>query len=222
MMNCIMRTLCAPTGTFSTPFRALLVSALLMGLSGCSTLRKIIPPSSTTTTPGGVILTQAGDAAKPATVSTETQTKTVPLPAGTNIVFDEKLGTVTLQLSKDSALTETTKAETATAPQAFTPPAPPTPTELAAGANKARTWYFSAGLGLLGLLFIYRTHIKAGVICFAGAVAYPIVQNLIDDASAHLVLVAAIAGAVALFWAWHLIQDQQATTLPQPAAITTK
>lgn len=209
-----MRTLCAAPAWVSIPFRVLLLSALLSGASGCSTLRKVISPSSASTTPGGVTLTQTGDAVKPATVSTETETKTVPLPAGTDVIFDEKLDTVTLRLSKDSTLLSSKKTELATGPQAFTPPAPPTPAELATGANKSRTWYFSAGLAVLGALFIYRTHIKAGVICFAGAVAYPIVQNLIDDASAHLVLVACVAVAIALFWAWHLIQDQQPPAPP--------
>lgn len=209
-----MRTLCADLGLGSITFRVLLVSALLMGASGCSTLHRVISPSSTTTTPGGMTLTQTGDAAKPASVSTTTEAKTVPLPAGTNIVFDEKLNTVTLQLSQPTTLKTETKTEVATAPQAFTPPAPPTPVQVAAG--RAQAWFWvglvvGVAVGLFGLVRDWDFVMYGGG-AVAGACAFAIFVE------AHPLVFVVIGIGVALKFAgpyfWHMYVKPTAAPAP--------
>lgn len=127
----------------------------MLVLAGCMTARKAISPIAKLVTPSGATVSQTGDAKTPAKVETNTSTRTVPLPAGTRIVFDEKLGTVTLQLSQDSTLRTQTTIEKAEAPQAFTPPAPPTPQEEVAG--KVHGWFWvglviGVAAGLFGLV----------------------------------------------------------------------
>lgn len=99
-------------------------------LSGCSTgslfhLPKM--PKLTVTSPSGQVMTQTGDAAVPAHVSTVTTGSQVQVPAGSNMVFDQTLGTWSIKFGLPSTVTASTKVETVDGPKAFTPAAPPTP-----------------------------------------------------------------------------------------------
>lgn len=188
-------------------FRALIIFLFALCLGACSLLPKKLaqPPAATITLPSGAAVTQTGDAQKPASVSTDTTTTTLPLPAGTEFVFDQKLpGVVTLRLSHDSALTTETKTEKAEAPQAFTPPAPPGPVELAAG--KARLFYggglvVGLALGLFGLVRGWDMIMYGG-----GAVAAAC--GFAIFAQSHPVLIGIIGAGAALAVAgpalWHL------------------
>lgn len=124
-------------------------------LAACASLPKVKAPTATITTPAGASVTQTGDAQAPARLDTATESRRVPLPAGSAIVFDEKLGTTTISLSRDVVLTSEARTESAQAPQAFTPPKPPTASEQADA--RATLWYrlgLAAGLvaGIFGLV----------------------------------------------------------------------
>lgn len=143
-------------------------------LSGCATFRKAVAPRATLSLSGGGKLEQSGDAQVPAKLAVSTSTNTLPLPSGSDLVFDQKLGTLTLRLSHDSTLKTETREEKAEAPQAFTPPAPPTPKEEASG--RMHIW-FSIGLvigvaaGLFGLVRGWDMVMYGGA-CVAGACAF--------------------------------------------------
>lgn len=108
-------------------------------LCSCSLNRKTQSPTATVTTPTGTVLTQTGDAATPASVSTKTATQTIVVPAQSVVWQNDQTGQLQYRLAKDSVMTAVTKTEEAKAPQAFTPPAPPTPGEEADA--KAKFWY---------------------------------------------------------------------------------
>jgi hypothetical protein len=127
-------------------FRPLLFALAILCLpTGCALSRSVVKAPAATTRAGDATVTQSGYASTPATAASDTQSATVPIPAGSHVVFNEKLGTLGVTLSTDSTLTLTTRRDTVTGPQAFTPPAPPTPADEAKG--KAALWL---RLGMVG------------------------------------------------------------------------
>lgn len=168
--------------------------------------------------PDGTV-TQSGDAQVPGTVTKGKTQTDVTLPAGTILTFNESLGTVSITLSGNSRLTQSGERVEAKGPTAFTPPAPPTPQDLAKGDNVKKNWWFSAIAFLAGGFLIYRTHIKAGVILIAGAIAYPLLQSFISELESRAVLIGCVLIGGTLFWAWHLMNDKkiasQQSTTPQ-------
>lgn len=116
---------------------------ILLLLAGCSLVPGLHtrPPAATITLPSGAQLGQSGDAQKPASVATAATVTTIPLPSSSLVILDEKKpGIVTLQLAAQSELKTETRSEKAEAPQAFTPPAPPTPVEISAG--RVSVWFW--------------------------------------------------------------------------------
>lgn len=136
----------------------------MLALAGCSLIHKVTDPKATITAPSGAVLTQTGAAQVPAKIDTDTTKTTVPIPAGTEIIVDRSQlpgvqwqdgkvsGPLTLRLARDTVLTSETRSEHATAPQAFTPPAPPTPGQLADA--KASGWFW-AGLVAGGAVALF-------------------------------------------------------------------
>lgn len=117
--------------------------------SGCALVKRTAKSPAATTTAGDATVSQTGDAAIPAKAWSVTNAASVPLPSGSEITFNEKLGTLSVKLSGETILTTTHRTDHATGPQAFTPPAPPTPSDEAKG--KAVLWLrlgLVAGLAL--------------------------------------------------------------------------
>lgn len=190
---------------------------LLVGVSGCSSLRRhATPPKAAIALTGGASIQQSGDAQVPAKLAVTSSARSLPLPAGSDIIFDEKLGTFTLHLSHESTLKTETREEKAEAPQAFTPPAPPTPADEAAG--KLHVWY---GIGLVvgiaaGLFGLVRgwNMVMYGGACVAGgcALALFVQQNPLVFVLIGVGLLLKIAGPVL----WHTV----AKKLPPDAPAT--
>ncbi len=177
---------------------------------GCSTVKPPKPPAATVTMPSGAQLEQTGAAEVPATVTTATEIRSVPLPAGTALVFDEKAGTVTVKLSRDSNLTETITSERAEAPRAFTPSAPPTAAQLAQ-ADGVRWFYAAALLGVVAAgLLVWRGHILAAVLVGAGSAALPILARFYSSAVALPLAAGLVCAGVAVFAAWHILNRRHA------------
>lgn len=135
---------------------------LCLALSGCSSA----PVAKVKA--GLAAVAQRGAAEVPARAEVATSRATLPLPAGTRVevappapkaqpdsAFISQNLPVALTLPSPSVLTVETSAERASAPQAFTPPPPPSPSDLAAGRT---VWVFRiaifAGIvaGLFGLV----------------------------------------------------------------------
>lgn len=112
--------------------KAFVLVLAVFGLAACKHFR---PPAAAVHA-GSTGLQQTGAALVPAKAETITTRATIPLPAGTEF-------RVVPVMPADSALAFTlpssvpieveTTAERVTGPQAFTPPAPPTPAQEAAG-----------------------------------------------------------------------------------------
>jgi hypothetical protein len=104
--------------------------ALLLLLTGCknSPVRHIAESPTVSATPsGGVILT--GDAQSPAKVNTAQTTSTLKLPEASTLVLNEKLGTLTVTLSKASEMAVNRTETAVEGPKAFTPDKAPTISE---------------------------------------------------------------------------------------------
>lgn len=178
-------------------------------------------------TPSGKIragrntVAQRGAAAVPAQASTETTAASIPLPAGTVIKTAPAAvpGALTppaglsITLPEPAVLSVETTKETATAPQAFTPPAPPTPSQAAEGRA---TWVYRlalvAGIALaaFGLVRDYTLVMTGGAaVALASAAglfiqAHPLLFGLIG---------AGTAAAAAGVWIWHTkLKKQPAAT----------
>ncbi|WP_157836856.1 hypothetical protein [Geminisphaera colitermitum] len=144
---------------------------------------------------------------KPATASAETGEASFTLPAGTEVTFSETLGTFTAKLPKDSSVKLTTRKETATAPQAFTPPSP---AEQATGKRVLiYTFAALACLALAGLL-AWRAHWLAAVCAGLGAA----VCHLLSSPAGLWIAGVLVAVAGAFFIAWHLLTRAK----PAPSA----
>jgi hypothetical protein len=187
--------------------------------SGCALSRVVKAPTATTTT-GNATVTQTGNAATPAKAESDTQSAVVPIPSGSTVVFNEKLGTLAVTLSTDSTLTMTTRRDVVTGPQAFTPPAPPTPSEVADGHA---VWVYRLALLIGGAAALFG--LVRGwdfVMWGGGAVAGAAGVGLFVQS--HPLLVGVIGGGVALAVAgvviWHtkLKHAAPANVLPFPSA----
>gem|GEM_PF-2670015 len=121
-----------------------LAACCLAAFTGCNTLRPAAKSPETTATAGGVSLSQSGDAAQPAHASETTTTTATVIPPGVPVTWHAD-GSVTFTPAAPLNLVTTRTEANATGPAAFTPPAPPTPTEEAAG--RASLWM---RLGLVG------------------------------------------------------------------------
>ncbi len=125
---------------------------LLCGCSGLAKTFRAVAPAATIQTPSGAVLTQKGEAAQPATVTTSAANQSLTLPAGSVVWQDAKSGALAYQLSKDSVLTSSAKAEHVEAPRAFSPPAPPSPAEIS-DAGSRRMFWAGLVLGVAAALF---------------------------------------------------------------------
>lgn len=139
---------------------------------------------------------------------TRTEAET-PLPAGSAVTIRPD-GAVEIKLTDAAPLRTVTTRDDATAAQSF---APPSPAELAKGFG-VRLWgIVGAGLFVLALVLGARGHLKGAVLAGAGAVLAPLVGHFVNSTAGLVVAGAAVAGAVALFAAWHLMRGRPAPLL---------
>lgn len=196
-------------------FALAVVLLLLMTCSGCALVHRVLSPTATVTTPMGTVLTQTGDAQVPASVSTKTATQTMTLPAQSAVWVNAQTGALEYRLSKDTPITTVTKTEEAKAPQAFTPPAPPT---LADESEAKMVLFYRIGLcvGIAGALFgLVRdyTFVMIGGSCVAGACLFGLfVQS-------HPALLVIIGCGIALKFVGPYIWHTQLKNLPAPTKI---
>ncbi|EIQ00213.1 hypothetical protein OpiT1DRAFT_04755 [Opitutaceae bacterium TAV1] len=196
------------------PFPALaaavviLIFCVVALLSGCSNGRHKVTPPAATATAGSVLVSQTGDAARPATASADTAAAKLPIPAGSDITFTQR-GEVLVKLAAESILSLDTRRESATGPQAFTPPLPPSPADEAAGWRvKAYTWAALACIVLAGL-FAWRAHWLAAICAGIAAAACHLLSSPAGLYAAGTLLVAAVVFVIA----WHITQKQKAVSL---------
>lgn len=188
------------------PIHRLALFLVFLVTTGCQLLpRGVTAPAAELTLAGGARLKQNGSAESPAKVTSDTTTTTVPVPAGSTVTTDEKKpGIVTVTLAGQTEIKTEARKETAEAPKAFTPPAPPSPSEIATA--RAAGWFW-AGIcggvagGLFGLVRGWDLLMYGGAAIAAGCALGLFVQQ-------HpLVLVligCGVAAAVIGPTLWHL------------------
>lgn len=164
--------------------------------AGCGLVHRVVtPPAATVTLAGGAGLTQTGDAQTPAKVTSDTTVSTVPVPAGSTVIVDEKKpGVISVLLAGQSEIKTQARKETAEAPQAFKPAAPPTPSEEADG--KATLYYrigvaLGIAVGAFGLVRGWDLMMYGGGIVAAACLAALFFQK-------HPVITALIGAGVAV------------------------
>lgn len=134
----------------------LLLACWLLMPAACAVIPKPAKPARAAVSAGSAAVSQSGAAEVPARATVAEKSNSVPLPAGSELLFDVELGRLAaVKLSQASTLTTSERTETAEAPRAFTPPAPPSPAEIAQG--KAVLWAWAgliagAAAGLFGLV----------------------------------------------------------------------
>lgn len=184
-------------------------------VTGCATFRPSPrPPSATVETPGGGRFTQTGDAATGGNVTTTAGRSSFTIPAGVpvSILADGSAAFVTPEPLTVSACFDTLRA---TGPTSFTPPAPPTPTDEAAG--RASLWFrlgLVAGIaaGIFGLVKGWdAVAIGGGAIAAACLVALSLAAIPVWVWITLGVGAAAIVGGPAL---WHLRVKHLETPAP--------
>lgn len=193
---------------------------LWLSMAGCSLIptRTSKSPTATINLPSGGGFTQTGDAQKPASVATTVTTSSLPVPAASSVTLDEKKpGILTFQLAAQSELKTETRTEKAEAPQAFTPPAPPSPKDEAAG--KLKLWLgigsvVGLAAGLFGLVRGWNFVMIGG-----GAVSAACLFGIFVEAHPALFAVIGIGAALAAVGPviWHTVHKDNPLVNPPPA-----
>ncbi len=183
---------------------------VLVFVSGCHAWT--IPARTAITTPSGAHLEQSGAAAVPATVSSAKDTLTLPLPANSAVAITAATATsparVDVSLTAPTVAQITSTREQATAPKSFTPPAPPSPSEIAKGKGIQLFYYIGGALAVAAVAMLYLEHAKAALVAGIGAVAVPGLAVLLSSEWAVRALVACVALSGGLVAAWYFIKSK--------------
>lgn len=134
-------------------------AAILAALCLCGCFPSLRAPAATVTA-GSSVVSQTGAAQVPAKAETITTRATIPLPAGTEfrvvpVMPAPDASAFAFKLPEPAPLIVETTAERVSGPQAFTPPAPPSTSDISAG--RLKLWYgigiaLGVAAGLFGLV----------------------------------------------------------------------
>lgn len=195
------------------PVKPALAVFCLALLCGCASLPREPKPPAATIAAGGSSVTQTGTADVPARAEVMEESRSVPLPSGSELLIDERAGTVSVRLSSATTLTSATRTERAEAPRAYQPRAPPTPSDLADG--RATLLYrvglaVGLALGVFGLVRGWDLVMYGG-----GAIAAACAAGLF--VARHPTLFAVIGLGAALAVVGPIIWHAKLKRLPTPA-----
>lgn len=196
----------------------ILLAALLAGCAGWRSGRPDTPPRVAAAV-GGLPFEQTGAAAVPATAASTTTTTAATIPPGVAVTAAPD-GSLTWTTAAPLAVVTTIRADTATGPAAFTPPAPPTPSDAAAGRASLLMrlgLVVGVALGVFGLVRGWDF-----VACGGGALAAGCVVGLsLAAIPAWLWVVFGIAAAACVLGPvlWHWKLKPTATAAPSPSPL---
>ncbi len=186
--------------------------SLVIVLASCKSGPTTKTPTLAVTSPISGNVTATGDAQTPAKVESAQSETTSPLPAHSEVSFipasETEPAKTVVKLAAPSVARTVTKSENITAPRAFTPPAPPTPNELATAAGIR--WFYIAGalFAVAALALVYFQHYKAAGCAALGAFLVPTLANLLSHQSALVAAVALGVASCVLFIAWFLAKSK--------------
>lgn len=170
--------------------------------SGCALGPRAVTPTARSTA-GAAQIHQTGDAAQPATATSDTTAATVPLPAGSVVSFAAD-GSMSAKLSGESIFRAEARRDAVTGPQAFTPPAPPTPSALAAGRRTILYTYAALACIVVAGLCAWRAHWLAAILAGIAAAACHLLSSPAGLYAAGVL----VAGAACFVAAWHITRRQ--------------
>ncbi len=204
----------------SVPFWLLVALFVALLCGGCATGSRRQPPpaaASVSAGPAGPVVAQDGAAAVPATAARKETRVETTIPAGAAVTAYPD-GRVTWTAAAPMALVSASSDSSATGPQSFTPPAPPTPAEEARGWG-VRAFYLAAlACAIAAGLCVWRGYPLAAICCGAGALALPILANFFGSMSATVAGVACVAIAAGLVVAYQLTARRAASAPGPPPA----
>lgn len=186
--------------------------SLVIVSAGCKSVPKTETPSLRVTSPISGNITATGDAQTPAKIESAQTETTIPLPAHSQVSFvpatETEPSKTVVTLAAPTIARTVTKSENVTAPRAFTPPAPPSASDIAR-ADGVR-WFYIAGavFAVAALALVYFQHYKAAGCAALGAFLVPTLANLLSHQSAMLAAVALGVASVVLFAAWYLAKSK--------------
>jgi hypothetical protein len=185
---------------------ALLAGLLLAGCSSGSLLSRWVSksPMATIRTPA-VSISQTGDAAVPAAVTSTTSTQAVTVPPGATVEIRITPPVRVDPAALPSTVTATTHTEVVTAPQAFTPAASPKPPTAAEEAQAAGIrWFYIGGVvcALAAVACLILKHPVNAGICGIGAVAVPLVGAFFGNENAVRIALAVVGVSGGIWIAW--------------------
>ena len=171
-------------------------------LSGCSTNRTRSPWVNANVPDLGEIAT-GGDAATPANVATSKGSTAFQIPVGTMVEILPS-GSFAFKTAAPVDVVTNHATATLTGPAAFTPPAQPSPADLARGFG-VRAFYL-AGLvcALAAALCLWRGYPLAAICAGGAAVALPVIANVVSSPAAIMVGSVLLALGVGLVVAYNL------------------
>lgn len=191
-------------------FLALLLTAGCQPIDWSKYAPKPESPKVTVSEKGAVTL--SGDTSKPADVKTATSTGSMTLPEGSSIVFNEKLGTLSVVMAKASQIALNRTETAVKGPEAFEPAKPPSAQEIAdaeAEASTKKKLYLALFAGLALAIFGLVRHwdlvmYGGGAIALAAYIGLVVVKSLKDHPWIGQVITAGIVLAVAGPLVYHL------------------
>jgi hypothetical protein len=191
-------------------------------MTGCASIRSIFRPSPapdawSVKTSGGSSVTTKGGAESPAKLIETRAVSSLPVAAGSTVeVRGASAGssgssvpgpTQLVTLSAPSVLTVESSGTVAESPRSFTPPAPPTPAEIATGKGVRLFYWLAAAFAVAAVASFYTGHFKAGVICAVSAGGLPLLASTSVWLAEHAA-VAAGCVAASLVGAWFLLRSK--------------
>ncbi len=180
--------------------RCVFTCLMLLDCGGCQLFNKttpVKPPEVVVTPSGGVSVT--GEAKVPANVKTATTDSVITVPKESNLVFNEKLGTMSLYFGQASQIA-VKRHETAIAgPVAFDPPKAPTVAEESkAKADFWTTLGYRAGVFIGCAAAIYGLVEQWKLVMIGGAsIAGACLFGLFEQSHPILLAIIGIGAAIA-------------------------
>lgn len=157
-----------------------------------------------------------GPVAAPASVTTQDTHTAIPILPGMTVTISTEPARpankedAVRPIGEAPAVVLSSHTEQATGPVNFTPPAPPTASEIAVAAGVGKFYWLAVACGAGALGCLYLGHLKAAGICVLGAVGIPFTIHEGHRLAASGIALGCLCVAGALVAAWYLLKNDPA------------
>jgi len=198
------------------PVTMTVMGVVCLLLAACSSFKH--SPSATVLPSGQIIA--SGDAATPAHVNETSTHVSLPVPMASTITSSPGNDFISVHVSQPTTLTMDAKHTSVDGPVAFTPPAPPTPAQVAQGS--VLKWFALGGLGCLILAgwLAYAQHYLAAIKIAMAGIALPVLGRFFSSQIALVAGSILVTAGIVFVIAWYVIERQkkpETIVLPIPS-----